>query len=88
MAGNTRGQLKEKFEGVHRNFEWCKKHINVSLELIAVQLMQTEPDKYKLDDAEAAEAALMTYPLYQGIKALGEAVETLDGLANDIYAKI
>lgn len=88
MAGNTRGQLKEKFEGVHRNFEWSKKHLNASLELIAIQLMQTEPDKYKLPDAEASEKALMTYPLYQGIKALGEGIETLDGLASDIYATI
>lgn len=34
MAGNTRGKLKEKFEGVHRNFEWSKKHLVESLVLI------------------------------------------------------
>lgn len=34
MAGNTRGRLKEKFEGVHRNFEWSKKHLAEALELI------------------------------------------------------
>jgi len=34
MAGNTRGKLKERFEGVHRNFEWSKKHLAESLELI------------------------------------------------------
>lgn len=34
MAGNTRGKLKERFEGVHRNFEWSTKHLAVSLELI------------------------------------------------------
>lgn len=34
MAGNTRGKLKEKFEGVHRNFEWSKKHLAEALELI------------------------------------------------------
>ncbi len=34
MAGNTRGKLKEKFEGVHRNFEWSKKHLTEALELI------------------------------------------------------
>ena len=88
MAGNTRGKLKENFEGVHRNMDWCMKHINNSLELIAIQLMQTQPDKYKKDDAAEAEAALMTYPLYQGIKALGEGIETLDGLANHIYASL
>ncbi len=34
MAGNTRGKLKEKFEGVHRNFEWSKKHLVEALALI------------------------------------------------------
>lgn len=34
MAGNTRGRLKEHFEGVHRNFEWAKKHLAESLALI------------------------------------------------------
>jgi len=88
MAGNTRGKLKENFEGVHRNFEWCIKHVNKSLDLIAAQLMQAQPEKYKKEDAAEAEAALMTYPLYQGVKALGEGIETLDGLANDIYASL
>lgn len=34
MAGNTRGKLKEQFEGVHRNFEWSKKHLENALLLI------------------------------------------------------
>lgn len=34
MAGNTRGKLKEHFEGIHRNFDWCVFHINKSLELV------------------------------------------------------
>lgn len=34
MAGNTRGKLKEQFEGVHRNFEWTIKHCESALELI------------------------------------------------------
>jgi len=34
MAGNTRGKLKEKFEGVHRNFDWATKHLVEALELI------------------------------------------------------
>lgn len=88
MAGNTRGKLKENFEGVHRNFDWCMKHINASLELIAIQLMQSQPETYKKDNTDEAEAALMTYPLYQGVKALGQGVETLDGLANNIYASL
>lgn len=35
MAGNTRGKLKEHFEGIHRNFDWCLYHVNESLKLIA-----------------------------------------------------
>lgn len=34
MAGNTRGKLKEKFEGIHLNFEWVLKHTDVALQLI------------------------------------------------------
>ena len=34
MAGNTRGKLKEQFEGVHRNFDWATKHLEVALVLI------------------------------------------------------
>jgi len=34
MAGNTRGRLKERFEGIHRNFEWIRKHLAESLALI------------------------------------------------------
>jgi len=34
MAGNTRGKLKEKFEGVHRNFDWSKKHLTEALVLV------------------------------------------------------
>lgn len=34
MAGNTRGKLKEKFESIHRNFEWIKKHLNESVVMI------------------------------------------------------
>ena len=34
MAGNTRGKLKEQFEGCHRNSEWIKQHLTTSLVLI------------------------------------------------------
>ena len=34
MAGNTRGKLKEEFEGIHRNFDWIKYHIEKALVLI------------------------------------------------------
>ena len=35
MASNTRGKLKENFEGVHRNFDWVIYHCNKSLAIIA-----------------------------------------------------
>jgi len=34
MAGNTRGKLKEEFEGIHTNFDWAQRHCEKSLELI------------------------------------------------------
>ena len=34
MAGNTRGKLKEKFESVHRNFDWSLKHLSEAVVLI------------------------------------------------------
>jgi len=37
MAGNTRGKLKEQFEGVHRNFDWIEHHCEYALQLIAEQ---------------------------------------------------
>lgn len=51
MAGNTRGKLKEHFEGMHRNFDWLDDHCKKSILLIAgrtpeltdaVQALQTE----------------------------------------------
>lgn len=35
MAGNTRGKIKEHLEGVHRNFDWSKVHLEKTLVLIA-----------------------------------------------------
>lgn len=35
MAGNTRGRLKERFEGIHRNFDWIQVHCTSCLGLIA-----------------------------------------------------
>ncbi len=34
MAGNTRGKLKEHFEGIHRNFDWIVYHSQEALKLI------------------------------------------------------
>lgn len=66
MAGNTRGKLKEHFEGIHRNLDWCIHHVNQSMELIKDE----------------------NHPLYKGIQQLGNALQTLDELAQSIYAKI
>ena len=37
MAGNTRGKLKEQFEGIHRNFDWIQHHCEYALGLIGDQ---------------------------------------------------
>ena len=34
MAGNTRGKIKEHLEGVHRNCDWSKHHLETTLVLI------------------------------------------------------
>jgi len=85
MAGNTRGKLKEHFEGVHRNFDWCLHHVNISLNLLSAQLIASQPDTYKRDDLDEQELALMTYPLYAGIRSLGQGITTLDELSQDVY---
>jgi len=88
MAGNTRGKLKEHFEGIHRNFEWSIVHVQKSLNLIATQLAFTEAMVAVKGDAEAEEQVLMTNSVYKGIKALGEGIGTLDGLAQQVYATL
>lgn len=35
MASNTRGRIKERFEGIHKNFDWVQEHCAQSLTLIA-----------------------------------------------------
>lgn len=35
MAGNTRGKLKEHFEGIHRNHDWIEHHCDTMVRLIA-----------------------------------------------------
>ncbi|GAH61534.1 unnamed protein product [marine sediment metagenome] len=34
MAGNTRGKLKEEFEGIHKNFDWIIVHCQRSVVMI------------------------------------------------------
>jgi len=35
MASNTRGRIKERFEGIHKNFDWITEHCSQCLALIA-----------------------------------------------------
>ena len=35
MASNTRGRIKERFEGIHKNFDWIVEHCSQCLILIA-----------------------------------------------------
>jgi hypothetical protein len=73
MAGNTRGRLKERFEGVHRNFDWAIEHCNQSIILIE-NLPKPLPESGK--------------KLLESIKGLGDGIKTLDELAQNIYAKL
>jgi len=34
MASNTRGRIKERFEGIHKNFDWIMEHCQQCLTLI------------------------------------------------------
>ena len=34
MASNTRGRIKEHFEGIHKNFDWIVYHCQECLKLI------------------------------------------------------
>ena len=35
MAGNTRGRIKEHFEGIHKNIDWIQYHSDEIVGLIA-----------------------------------------------------
>jgi len=35
MASNTRGRIKERFVGIHKNLDWCEVHCQECLKLIA-----------------------------------------------------
>jgi len=88
MSGNTRGKLKEHFEGMHRNLDWCIVHCDKCLTLIAAQLSFTNEMLAVKGDAEKEEQVLMEYPLYRAIKSMGEGIQTFDELANSIYADL
>lgn len=88
MAGNTRGKLKEHFEGIHRNFDWSMHHINTSLALVAVNIKETQASQGLAVDDETVANLAEKHPLYKGIKALGEGIQTLDDLSVQVYAKL
>jgi hypothetical protein len=73
MAGNTRGRLKERFEGIHRNLDWAIEHCKQS-----VILLESTP----IPPTETTQA------LIKAITSFGKSLMTMDKLAQDIYAKI
>lgn len=66
MASNTRGRIKERFVGIHKNLDWCIVHCQECLKLIG--------DKNP--------------KMTKGVKALGDGIQTLDKIAQKIYANI
>lgn len=88
MSGNARGKLKEHFEGIHRNFDWSLHHINTALKLIDNQLRQLKLAENPLATEQELLKVVEIYPLYQGIKTLGEGIQTLDNLAQDVYSHL
>jgi len=88
MAGNTRGKLKEHFEGVHRNIDWGLHHIGKSATLIEASLRQLPTFKDVEGDAEKEQAFFMLHPMYQAVTSLGEGLKTFDGIAQEIYTRI
>ena len=85
MSGNTRGKLKEHFEGIHKNLDWCVHHCQISLQLIHTQLSYTDEMIAVQGNAEAEEKILLQNSMYKAIKGLGEGISTLDELAGGIY---
>jgi len=88
MAGNTRGKLKEHFEGVHRNIDWALHHIAKSATLIESSLAQLPDFANVKGDAEKEQAFFLQHPMYQAVTSLGEGLQTFDGLAQGIYEKL
>lgn len=88
MSGNTRGKLKEHFEGVHRNIDWCLHHIAKSATLIEHQLALLPHFKTIKGDAEKEQEFFMAHPMYRAVTSLAEGLQTFDQLAKDIYDKL
>lgn len=88
MSGNTRGKLKEHYEGVHRNLDWCLHHVAQSANLIESQLRKLSTFAAVEGDTEKEQAFFMEHDVYKGTVALGESIQTLDSLAQGIYNTI
>ena len=86
MAGNTRGKLKEHFEGVHKNFDWILHHVAISATLIEAQLKGQAEFAVCGGDAEKEQAFFNENSMYRAVVALGEGVSTLDELAKNVYS--
>lgn len=85
MAGNTRGKLKEHFEGIHKNFDWVLRHVEISLALIAENVKATKAETgIGLTDDEL-QVEVEKHYLYNGIKALAEGVQMMDVCAKAVY---
>ena len=88
MSGNTRGKLKEHFEGVHRNIDWSIHHLAKSATLIAARLALQPAFLEVQGDDKAEEAFFMEHPMYQAVTSLTEGLQTFDQLAKEIYDKL
>jgi len=88
MSGNTRGKMKEHFEGVHRNIDWALHHIAKSATLIEASLQRLPAFKDVEGDAEKEQAFFQTHPMYQAVTSLGEGLQVFDKLAKGIYDKL
>lgn len=85
MSGNTRGKLKEHFEGIHKNFDWVLRHVEISLALIAEQLRAISAANGVALSDEELKVEVEKHYLYSGIKALAEGVQTMDECAKAVY---
>lgn len=88
MAGNTRGKLKEHFQGIHKDFVWITNHCNDIFMLVENSLKYTEDYIAAGDDEQERLKVLMKNPIYQAASALADSVKTLDSIVGDIYQYI
>ena len=88
MSGNTRGKLKEHFEGVHRNLDWSIHHLVASTALIEATLRQTGEFVAVEGDEEKEQAFFMANAVYKAVIGIAEGIKVFDGLAQDIYGNI